>query len=239
MGMRLLSVAEWFKIQPELENIDLSRLQELFGSDKVNALRRYKSLLETLKMMSNEVIDISTLKRRYRFYGEIEEMTFAQFISIETTLQNVRDPKDMFVLVCSELLRPLSEKVYDNENVLMNNAHREAISDEEVPYMMELFGRFMKERNDFHYRKYRDVFIYESEDSDSGGYDSATSFYRNWHWYSYVRELSNEDISRYEQTMLLPMKVVAPEISSRQGLAKVEKQRMAEQEEISKAKMRR
>jgi hypothetical protein len=35
------------------------------------------------------------------------------------------------------------------------------------------------------------------------------------------------------------MKMIAPEISYRQGLAKVEKQRMAEQQVISKARLRR
>ena len=237
--MGLITVNEWFKIQDHLEDIDLERLQELLGLSKVDSLRKYKSLLETLKMLQTGSFSIEPLTSRYKYYKDIEEMTFAQFISIESTLQNVRDMKTVYVLICSELLRPLSEKEYDNEDELRNMAHREAIGDEPIPYIFRLFDDFMKARADFHFKKYRDVFIYESDGSDDGGYDSATAFYRNWHWYGYVRELSGEDISRYEQTMLMPMKMIAPEISYRQGLAKVEKQRMAEQQAISKAKMRR
>lgn len=237
--MGLISINEWFKIQDHLESIDLERLQQLLGLSKVDSLRKYKSLLETLKMLQTGSFDLEPLTSRYKYYDDIEEMTFAQFISIESSLQNIRDARTVYILVCSELLRPLSEKVYDNDDELRNIAHREAIGDEAAPYIFKLFNDFMKHRSEFHYKKYKDVFLYESEDGSQPDYDSSTQFYRNWHWYSYVRELSGEDISRYEQTMLMPMKVIAPEISYRQGLAKVEKQRMAEQQAIAKTKMRR
>ena len=237
--MGLISLREWFKIYERLDELSIDLLEELLEVSRVEALKKYKGVLHTLEMLERGTYSLSPLTKRYKYFNDIEDLTFAQFISIESTLAHVKDSESVYVLVCSELLRPLWEEQYDNDDVDRNKAHREAIGDEPMVYIYKLFNEFMKLRADFHFKKYRDVFLMEGNSEDAPEHDSATSFYRNWHWYSYVRELSGEDISRYEQTMLMPMKLIAPEISYRQGLAKVERQRIAEQQAIAKSKMRR
>ena len=220
-----------------LDKVDLGSLEaisEAFDISKVDALKKREDVLKTLKTIDSGIVDI----KDYKVFSNVEQLTFAQFISIESSMQSVRDPYGLIIMVVSELLRPLSEEVYSNDNEGMNKAHRLSLLEAPAENIIVTFANFMEDRENFHYKKYKDVFLFspEEDDEDTPETHQENNFYRNWHWYSYIRELSGEDITRYEEIMLLRMDLVAPEISYRQGLAKVRKQEEAERKAVSTAR---
>lgn len=231
----------------KLKDVDLSNLEaitEALGCSKVDAIAVRKKAVKTLDNISNRRSpNLKQLKKQYRLYDNYEKLTFAQFISIESTMEKSRDIEDSIVFVVSEVLRPLSEDVYSNDNEERNRAHREAVSNLLAEDVYYIFIDAINKRNDFHYKKYKNVFVVERETDEDESEDpkqpQESNFYKNWHWYTYIRELAQEDIRRYEEILLMPMDMIAPEISYRQGLAKLQKQEMAEREAISKAKLRR
>lgn len=232
----------------KLKDVDLSDLEAIRATldcSKVEAIQIRKKAVTSLENISNRHSpNLKRLKKEYRYYDNHDKLTFAQFISIESTLEASRHIEDSIVLVVSEVLRPLSEEVYSNDNEERNRIHREAISNLLAEDVYYIFIEVINRRNDFHYKKYKNVFVVEKETdeedtSEDPKHPQESNFYKNWHWYTYIRELAQEDIRRYEEILLMPMDMIAPEISYRQGLAKLQKQEMAEREAISKAKLRR
>jgi hypothetical protein len=53
----------------------------------------------------------------------------------------------------------------------------------------------------------------EQEEEDVEQKTSESLFRQQWYWYSIVRTLANEDVTKYEQIYMLKMSTVLPEMS--------------------------
>lgn len=239
-----------FRDYKQLENTDITSLEaicETFDVGKVEALSKQKAIVKTLTNIEKDYLDIEAIEKEgFKYEKDIEKLTFAQFISIESSIQSVRDSYGLVVMVVAQILRPLSEEVYSNDDEGLNEAHRLAIMELPADIVLLCFNRFMKSRETFHFKKYKDVFFYSPEEDDEEKDEESiaqqaqeNTFYKNWYWYSQVRTLAGEDIGRYEEILLMKMELIAPEISYRQGLAKVQKQEQAERDAVMRAKSRR
>ena len=59
-------------------------------------------------------------------------------------------------------------------------------------------------------------------------------FNQQWYWYSIVRMLSGEDVHKYEQTYMLPMRTVLPEMSYLAQKSKIESANQRQQAAMRK-----
>ena len=224
---------------------DFDALAQVYG--KVRAVSIRKDIVTaTIAMESGIVADLS---REYDTYTDLNKMSFGGFISCESALKNVNDRFSLYVMLLEQVLRPKGETAWDD----LGEPHRAAIMDLRVEDAMFYVGEYFKGRESFHSRQYKDVFFREleewekpseDEDSQDSEIDKANnaaeaSWEENWFWYSIIHELADGDVLRYESILRQPMELIAPEWSYRMGRAKLERQRMKQQEAISKARMRR
>ena len=65
----------------------------------------------------------------------------------------------------------------------------------------------------------------DDEDADEEDVENKNSqmlFNQQWYWYSIVRKLGNEDITKYNEIYMLPMPTVLPEMSFLAQKSKIE-----------------
>ena len=215
------------------------RFDEVFSGDKVSALLKAKSFIQSQENIANGIKSNNDIEKRYKQYTDIEKICFAQFIAIESLISfyGKMDDNEIIARIVSECLRPIHKNEYTNDNEDDNRAHLEAIREENAEDVVWYYTKALESRKSFHFSKYKDVFFFEKEEWEKEEEkniievnDSEKSFFANWYWYDWVRQLAHEDVLRYDAILKLPMSVVAPECSYIQGLRKIERQRAAEEE---------
>jgi hypothetical protein len=238
-----LSFKEYIKI--DHEQVDENNISSYFvnqGFGKIDAIKKARSYVKTIINISNNALSDAKVKDRYRVYESVDDVCFGQFIAIETTISYVREQWTAVAAIVSEFLRPKGENVYSNDDKDLQKAHIEAIMDEAAEDVFYYYQNIIKEREHFHFVKYKDVYFSKDEDDDTElvvdkskvESDPEKNFFRNWYWYDWVRQLAKEDLLKYESVMLQPMSVIAPECSYIQGYRKIERQRAAEEEVMMK-----
>ena len=60
-------------------------------------------------------------------------------------------------------------------------------------------------------------------------------FNQKWYWYSIVRTLANEDITRYSEIYMLPMSTVLPEMSYLAQRNKIESAKQRQSQAMRKS----
>ena len=63
---------------------------------------------------------------------------------------------------------------------------------------------------------------------------SEMLFSQQWYWYSIVRMLANEDITKYDEIYMLPMSTVLPEMSYLAQRNKIESAKQRQQQLLRK-----
>jgi len=100
--------------------------------------------------------------------------------------------------------------------------------------------KFLKNRDLVLFEQFKGVF-YEVPDEEEDDEDSTEEertaeslFQQQWYWYSMVRMLAKEDITKYEEIYMLNMSTVMPEMSYLAQKNKIEAARQRQQQALSK-----
>jgi hypothetical protein len=174
------------------------------------------------------------------YYG-VEEMVFGQFIMVEQILTGKMGLNNHTadLELAKLLIRPIGDNVFDNEDghkEVENEEHILGYDVREVYYILE---RFTKRRNKTMFEDYSGVFYdpKDEEDDDDGlKSDGGANFHQQWYYYSLVRMLANEDITKYDEIYMLPMKAVLPEMSYLSQKRKIDDAESRKQNALSKMK---
>lgn len=172
-------------------------------------------------------------------YYTVEELVFGQFIMIEQILTGKAglNNHQADLELAKLLIRPKSDGVFDNEDgqkEIENENEILSFDTREVYYVVE---RFIKRRNKTLYQDYSGVFYdpkEADEDEQESDDDAGVNFHHQWYYYSLVRMLAQEDVTRYDEIYMLPMKTVLPELSYLSQKAKIERAEQRKQEALSK-----
>ena len=175
-----------------------------------------------------------------RIYYGVEDMVFGQFIMVEQILtgkaglSNYTSDLELAKLI----IRPKSDGVFDNEDGHKEIANEEDILSYDVREVYYVLERFTKRRNKTMFEDYSGVFYdpKEEEEDDGTTPDEGPNFHQQWYYYSLVRMLANEDITKYNEIYMLPMKEVLPEMSYLSQKRKIEAAEQRKQEALSKIK---
>jgi hypothetical protein len=180
-----------------------------------------------------------TFKKRIH-YG-VEDMVFGQFIMVEQILtgkaglSGYQSDLELAKLV----IRPVEDAVFDNEDGHKEIANEEDILSYDVREVYYVLERFTKRRNKTMFEDYSGVFYdpkEELEEEEGSVPDEGPNFHQQWYYYSLVRMLANEDITKYNEIYMLPMKEVLPEMSYLSQKRKIESAEQRKQEALSKIK---
>ena len=174
------------------------------------------------------------------YYG-VEEMVFGQFIMVEQILTGKAglSSHQSDLELAKLIIRPKADKVFDNEDGHKEIANEEDILSYDVREVYYVLNRFVKRRNKTMFQDYSGVFYDPKEDldeEDGSVPDDGPNFHQQWYYYSLVRMLANEDITKYNEIYMLPMKEVLPEMSYLSQKRKIEAAEQRKQEALSKIK---
>jgi len=236
--------------------IDFKTHIELFKSiesqDDTNAYLESLEPLERLKI-SREINDVypikerkvitDYIKRNFSYISKVDDAVLGQFIMLEqiiTGKMTFEKEYDRDLAFAKLILRPKHHKEFDNEKVEDEIANEKAILDSPVQDIYSVINYYLDNRDFVLFKQFSGVF-YEMPDDDEEITDdkkeektSENLFHNQWYWYSIVRTLAKEDITRYNEIYMLKMSTVLPEMSFLAQRDKIEKAQRRKQEALNK-----
>ena len=176
-----------------------------------------------------------------RIYYSVEDMVFGQFIMVEQILTGKSNLPDHQVdlELAKLIIRPSEHSVFDNEDGHKEIANEQDILGFDVREVYYVLDRFIQRRNKTMFNDYSGVFYDPKEETEDGELpptSAEVSFHQQWYYYSLVRMLAKEDITRYDEIYMLPMKSVLPEMSYISQKNKIEQAEQRKQQALSKIK---
>jgi hypothetical protein len=168
-------------------------------------------------------------------------MVFGQFIMVEQILTGKMGLNNHTsdLELAKLLIRPVDNLVFDNEDGHKELANENDILGYDLREVYYVLERFTKRRNKTMFEDYSGVFYdpKDEEDDDDGlKSDGGANFHQQWYYYSLVRMLANEDITKYDEIYMLPMKAVLPEMSYLSQKRKIDDAESRKQNALAKMK---
>ena len=174
-----------------------------------------------------------------KIYTDVNSLVLGQFIMLEQIITGkTKLPDHLIDLEIAKLIiRPKEDAVFDNEEPIKESDNQEDILNSDVRRVYYVLNTYIENRNKILFEDFSGVFYDaddedEEEESDDNGSDIL--FNQQWYWYSIVRMLSGEDIHKYEQTYMLPMRTVLPEMSYLAQKSKIESANQRQQAAMRK-----
>jgi len=176
-------------------------------------------------------------KTNKRLYTNVESLVLGQFIMLEQIITGKTKLPDHLVdlEIAKLVIRPQHHNSFDNENLEDEVKNQEDILEMEVTEVYWVLENFMNARNKTLFKDFSGVFYDadEEEDEEEEIVEDKTAemlFNQQWYWYSMVRMLANEDITKYSEIYMLPMGIVLPEMSFLAQRNKIESARQRQQQ---------
>tara|TARA_R110002110_G_scaffold402357_2_gene619617 strand:- start:817 stop:1530 length:714 start_codon:yes stop_codon:yes gene_type:complete len=192
-------------------------LDSLDVADKIKAIRDISDFYPI-----KEDTNVSTqTETRFNCYKDIDELVLGQFIMIEqiiTGKTNYISSAHNDLELAKLVIRPKHHSVFDNDDVNEESKNQNNILDTDVRQVYAVLQRFLNNRDYVLFTQFKGVF-YEVPDDDEDEEEEVQEktgeslFQQQWYWYSIVRMLAKEDITRYEEIYMLRMNLVMPEMS--------------------------
>lgn len=157
---------------------------------------------------------------KFTCYRRVEDLVLGQFIMLEQIITGKSrfstEAENDFALA-KLLLRPKHHKDFDNENEEDEKQNEEAILNTDVKEVFSVLKDFLDNREYVLFSQFKGVFYEINEDGDDEEEELEKTgealFNQQWYWYSMVRMLAKEDITKYGEIYMLKMSVVMPEMS--------------------------
>lgn len=168
--------------------------------------------------VQDNIVENKDLKKTKRIYLDVNDLVLGQFIMLEQIITGkTKLPDHLIDLEIAKLIiRPKEDEVFDNEDPVKESKNHNDVMNLDVRHVYYVLNTYIENRNKILFKDFAGVF-YEPEDEDEESDEQDTTsdmlFNQQWYWYSIVRMLSGEDIHKYEQTYMLPMRTVLPEMS--------------------------
>jgi len=201
-----------------MEYIQSGKSPEMLIEDMkpLEALEFSRSSEDTYPIKDN----VKQPKTNKRIYTNVQGLVLGQFIMLEQIITGKTKLADHLVdlEIAKLIIRPSNSKVFDNEDVIKEKRNQEDILDMDVREVYWVLDKFIENRNQILFKDFAGVFYdaqddKEQEEEQEEEKTSDMLFSQQWYWYSIVRTLANEDITKYNEIYMLPMSTVLPEMS--------------------------
>lgn len=214
-------------------------LDTLEPADRIKAIR---DIALVYPLGKNKEISEKTLKN-FKCYTKIEDLVLGQFIMIEQIITgkvNYSSSSENDLELAKLIMRPIFHEVFDNENIEDEKKNEEKIMSTDVIEVYSVLQNFLDNREYALFTQFKGVF-YELPEEDET--DSETEretktgealFQQQWYWYSIVRMLAKEDITKYDEIYMLKMSLVMPEMSFLAQKNKIDAARQREYQALNK-----
>tara|TARA_R100000951_G_scaffold112437_1_gene112787 strand:+ start:723 stop:1439 length:717 start_codon:yes stop_codon:yes gene_type:complete len=201
-----------------------------------------RNIAETYPLEKDIDTNLNTLKNK-SIVKSVYDLVLGQFIMIEqiiTGKSNYEYEAINDLELAKLIIRPSHHEVFDNENDEQEKQNEENILNASVQDVYSVLQGFLNNREFVLFEQFKGVF-YEVPDEENDEEDSTEEertaeslFQQQWYWYSMVRMLAKEDITKYEEIYMLNMSTVMPEMSYLAQKNKIEAARQRQQQALSK-----
>ena len=223
-----------------MERIQLGVSPEEFLSDMkpLEALEFSRDSENTYPIKEN----IKHPKINKKIYTSIESLVLGQFLMLEQIITGKTKLADHLIdlEIAKLIIRPIEHNVFDNENSIVEKQNEQEILDCDVLEVYWILEKFIEARDKTLFKDFSGVF-YDPKDEEEEEEDeieqentSEMLFSQQWYWYSIVRMLAKEDVTRYGDIYMLPMSTVLPEMSFLAQRNKIESANQRQQEALRK-----
>ena len=225
-------------------------------SNKNNGILEYISTLSpedrvrtTRDIMDTYPIDMKGdisewTKKKFNIYTDIMELVLGQFIMLEqiiTGKTKYTTDAENDLAIAQLILRPKHHNDFDNESTEDEGVNYEDILNTPVEDIYRILTKFLDNREFVLFKQFSGVFYeipdedeQEEEEEEKGNATAEQLFSQQWYWYSMVRMLAQEDITRYSEIYMLKMSTVMPEMSFIAQRSKIESARQRQGEAMRK-----
>jgi len=203
--------------------------------EKINFI----AFFEEVYPVQDNMLGDNEIPSSKKVYTEVNGLVLGQFIMLEQIITGkTKLPDHLIDLEIAKLIiRPKEDAVFDNEEPIKESDNQEDILNSDVRRVYYVLNTYIENRNKILFEDFAGVFYEVSEEDEEDESDDSSSdmlFNQQWYWYSIVRTLSGEDIHKYEQTYMLPMRTVLPEMSYLAQKNKIESANQRQQEAMRK-----
>ena len=203
--------------------------------EKINFI----AFFEEVYPVQDNMLGDNEIPSSKKVYNDVNSLVLGQFIMLEQIITGkTKLPDHLIDLEIAKLIiRPKEDAVFDNEEPRKESNNQEDILESDVRRIYYVLNTYIENRNKILFEDFAGVFYEVSEENEEDESDDSSSdmlFNQQWYWYSIVRTLSGEDIHRYEQTYMLPMRTVLPEMSYLAQKNKIESANQRQQEAMRK-----
>ena len=203
-------------------------IEEISPLEKLDIIRQ----LSEADDASFRTVDASSICDRYTVYTDVLKMSLTQFILLETSIKSLASESDIALII----IRPKDELEFDNTDQEKEEELISSIYEEDGMAISYIIKSMLNNREYILFTKFDGV-IYnkveksdEDEDEEDEVVDSSIDFNERWFWYSIVRSLANEDLTKFQFVYDMKMSDVLVELAYRVQLAqKNENERRAEE----------
>jgi len=207
--------------------------------EKLDLLRR---MSETYPLKESKSIT-PYIRENFKVNKGVMDLVLGQFIMVEQILtgkSKFDSEEEMELGILELILRPKHHTEFDNVNPIEEQQHREKLLNSPVQDLYNVLQRYLGNREDILFNKFKGVFYEVNEETeeveekvqDTG--EAGAQFHSQWYWYSIVRLLAHEDITRYSVIYMLNMSEVLPEMSYLAQKNKVESAQQRQNAALSK-----
>lgn len=225
------------------DDLNISALASSLGVSKLDALSKLRYAEKHFHKCDTLEVPVG-----YRYYKSILDLSFGQFLSVETMLCSSATHEAKMLHLLTTILRPEGEVLFDNGDEVGEDKHKLEIL--KIPFwsLTKLLSDFLENRHKFHFIEYKDVFydseteqvnVDDEEDDKEGGSERSLDFERKWYWVSILDTLADSNALNWESSLNLGMTTAAPFIAYRVSKAKREWVEAKAREQEMKAKSRR
>ncbi len=194
--------------------------------------------------LENLPLDSLSLNDKFKYTTDVMEMVLGQFIMTEqiiTGKTNYETDAENDLALAELIIRPKHHQEFDNSDSNAEVKNKEDILNSDVREIYSVIYKYLDVREYVLFKQFAGVF-YEvpdnTEDTEDEEEESKKSgadlFQQQWFWYSMVRMLANEDITRYEEIYMLKMSTVMPEMSFLAQKNKIDSARQRQSQALSK-----
>ena len=220
------------------DNGILEYISTLSPEDRVRTTR---DIMTTYPINMKGSISEET-KDKFNIYTDIMELVLGQFIMLEqiiTGKTKYATDAENDLAIAQLILRPKHHSDFDNEKTEDEDVNNENILNAPVEDIYRILTKFLDNREFVLFKQFSGVFYEipdeeEVEEEEKGTATAEQLFSQQWYWYSMVRMLAQEDITRYSEIYMLKMSTVMPEMSFIAQRSKIESARQRQGEAMRK-----
>lgn len=212
-------------------------VESLHPSERIDIKRK---ISKTYPIEEDIEIDKNILSS-FNCHTKVTDLVLGQFIMVEqiiTGKTNFKYQSQNDLELAKLLIRPKQHETFDNDNADEEHTNEERILNTDVKQIYAVLQKFLKDREFVLFEQFKGVFYEVSEEDDEPEEQTQKTgealFHQQWYWYSMVRMLAKEDITKYNEIYLLRMNVVLPEMSFIAQRNKIEQANRRQQQAMSK-----